>query len=170
MKSFEELSLLYEISEALNATKKVFRELPHKGASYGMLRYLHPDAGVRQSLAQNISPEILFNFLGHAEQLLPKDSPFELKKPLDLYRGKNNPRTTAIEINAHFVAGKLEIHWSFSPMNHNQEIIESYANRTLENVMTLLDPNRLELKFPQANLNKKGLNKLENLMSKLDSK
>lgn len=59
-----ELSAAGEPGEDLKAIKEQMRQIPDHGLPYGLLRFLHPDAGVRDELAERETAVISFNYLG----------------------------------------------------------------------------------------------------------
>ena len=58
---------------AVRSARAALQALPMRGAAYGMLRYLHPESGTRRSLAERTESEILFNYLGPVDDLVPPD-------------------------------------------------------------------------------------------------
>ena len=55
--------------ETLKSVKEQLRQVPDKGIGYGLLRYLHPDAALRDSLRAD-DAAISFNYLGQFDQVL----------------------------------------------------------------------------------------------------
>lgn len=52
-----------DLPAAFEAVRQQLHRIPDRGLSYGVLRYLHPHAGIRGALAGADSP-VLFNYLG----------------------------------------------------------------------------------------------------------
>ena len=50
------------MGQALKRVKETLRAIPGRGLGYGLLRYLHPEAGPR--LAGRPGPQLGFNYLG----------------------------------------------------------------------------------------------------------
>ena len=53
-----------DLGEQLQSVKEQLRGVPGHGIGYGLLRYLDPDAGVKEQLQTLPQAEILFNYLG----------------------------------------------------------------------------------------------------------
>lgn len=55
--------------QVFDSIRAQYRRIPHKGRSYGALRYLHPDPALRRALSGPESP-VLFNYLGSFQEPL----------------------------------------------------------------------------------------------------
>ena len=58
-----------DIADTIKSIKEKLRVIPNKGIGYGVLRYLHPDASVRERLRLQKNNEISFNYLGQFDNL-----------------------------------------------------------------------------------------------------
>jgi hypothetical protein len=85
---------------ALAATKERLRSVPTRGLDYGVLRYLHPDAGTRERLRNRQSADVLFNYLGHWDQTLAPSSRFTFARPIMAVRDPDGVRDYVLEIDA----------------------------------------------------------------------
>ena len=141
------------------------REAPHHGASFGILRYLHPEAAVRDSLAAPHEPEVMFSYFGQSKSFTGGT---RFIRPMNLLRGSANQRPRLLEINAIQVDRCLQIEWRYSRNLHKGETINHYLAKcitTLEEQLAGTDSD-IE-KFPHASLNKRKLGKLNKALSRL---
>ena len=67
------------ISDVIKSVKEQLRQIPGKGMAYGLLRYLHNDASVRQSLSKK-SWDVVFNYLGQLDNITNDQSTFKMAK------------------------------------------------------------------------------------------
>ena len=161
--SFDESTSL---GEALKATRAALESVPDNGASYNLLRYLHKDATVRDSLKLPYAPTVLFNFLGRATDY----SGVTLRDGLSLQRGGSNPRLQPLEIAAILQEGSLCMHWSYSPTVHSADSIEQLGRMFEKHLIAITEdqPGTQESgPFPNAELDGKGMEQLANALSKL---
>ncbi|GAB4570154.1 MAG: non-ribosomal peptide synthetase [Haliangiales bacterium] len=117
------------LSAAIKAIKEQLRVVPEGGLSYGILRYLHPDAAVRDSVTPVQPAALAFNYMGQVDAasrigplqgLASESAGTELASTL--------PRSYAIEINAHISGGRLVATWEYAPALHDKERIEKLAD------------------------------------------
>lgn len=124
--------------EALKRVKQQLRAIPHRGVSYGLLRYLGEPA-LAQQLAQQPRAEISFNYLGQFDHSLGAGSPFQLVDgaPGPLHDPQGN-RPHLIEVSGSVVGGQLRMHWAYSPALHHTETIERLAANFMGVLRTLV--------------------------------
>ena len=155
------------LGAAIRSVKERLREVPGRGIGYGALRYLNPDAAIRRRLARPESDEVLFNYLGSAEQTPPRGGAFTGLHPLALSRHPSTPRRYALEVNAMVVAGRLTLEWSFNGQRLPRSAVQGHAQRFLTTLRSLIDdclrngagePSASD--FPLANLDRNKLDKL----------
>ncbi|MBV9059576.1 MAG: amino acid adenylation domain-containing protein, partial [Pseudonocardiales bacterium] len=110
--------------ELLKLVKEQLRAIPHRGLSYGALRYLKPDSG----LEGNLSPQISMNYHGQwdvAGQAGATDA---------LYRGSagglapdhapESLRPYLIDVIGVVSDGQLQLSWTYSENVHDEATIE----------------------------------------------
>ncbi|MEM6352033.1 MAG: amino acid adenylation domain-containing protein [Cyanobacteria bacterium P01_D01_bin.14] len=149
--------------ETLQFVKTALRQVPRKGIGYGILRYLN-EIGVEPT-----QPEILFNYLGTLEQLLPPASIFQFAQPLQVSRSPKQVRSHPLEISAYISRGQLHIDWCYSGLE--ADTVHALADGVMQHLRTLLmAPSRqvTATDFPLAKLNSKKLDKLSALLNKVD--
>lgn len=162
-----DLSRAFEPGTALKTIKEQLREIPGRGLSYGVLRYLHPDETVRQTLAGNASA-IVFNYLGQFDQMMAESSLLAFS-PLPLAQSHSplNQRTHLLEINASIHAGQLQMSWAFSQNLHRPTTITRLAKETMTALRNLIQHCQTVERggftpsdFPEAALDQEALDAL----------
>ena len=157
-----------EPAETLRSVKQTLREIPHNGIGYGVLRYLHPEK-TTETFSHRSSADVLFNYLGDLEQLLPSQSMFRMAQPLQVSRSERMRRSHSIEISAYLVDGELHIDWDYAGIDELK--VQAIAGKTINQLKQLTsEPNDAPTAedFPLANLNSQKLDKLSSLLGKLD--
>ncbi len=157
-----------EPAEMLRSVKRSLREVPNNGVGYGVLRYLQ-SGPVSEKLKLRPSADVLFNYLGNLEQLLPAQSMFRMVKPLQVSRSGQTRRSHSIDISAYLIDGQLQIDWDYGGMA--KSTVQSMADEMLRQLKLLMgaptDAPTVE-DFPLANLDSQKLDKLSSLLGKLD--
>jgi amino acid adenylation domain-containing protein/non-ribosomal peptide synthase protein (TIGR01720 family) len=125
--------------ERLREIREQLQLLPRHGVGYGILRYLSPEAELRQALAGLPQAEILFNYLGQLDQVL---DPASFLGPATEATGPeqslSNRRSHPLEISAAVANGRLSISWRYSRNLHRRETIERLSQtvrRTLDRII-----------------------------------
>ncbi len=163
-----------EPGAALKAVKEQLRSVPEGGLSYGIWRYLHPDAQLRQRLVPETRIPLLFNYLGQLDSAAAQ-GPFRglISDVAGATRAAANQRTHLLEVNAYVTGGELVVDWEYSRHLHQErsmkrlsQAFERSVQRLLgipaagENVLSPSD-------FPAARVQAKDLN---NLLARLKKK
>jgi len=161
-----------DLGGVLMAMKEQLRTIPQHGIGYGLLRYLHPDKQVREQLRLDRPAQLIFNYLGQFDQILPDAALFTLSReahgPIYSPRGK---RTHLIEINGFVADGQLHLEWTYSQAYHQQQSIQQFAQHFMQSLRALIthcqapEAGRYTATdFPEAEL---GQEELEELLSEL---
>src|SRR5581483_1238875 len=116
--------------QVLKSVKEQLRAVPHRGLSYGALRYLTPDS----PLQADPQPQISFNYHGQWN-VAPEHGG-------GLYRGVHAGlapdhapdalRSYLVDITGVVTGGELELAWTYSESLHNEATITSLATQLLE--------------------------------------
>ncbi len=135
-------------SAAVPEIRRQLRAVPHRGAGYGLLRYLTPrksplsrveGAGWERGLGGEGSARLLFNYFGQIDAALLPDSRFS---PAPESAGENvsprNRRSHPLQLDAVMAGGRLHLNWSYSAALHRPETIERLAHDTAEELKRLL--------------------------------
>jgi non-ribosomal peptide synthase protein (TIGR01720 family) len=117
---------------ALSRVKEQLRAVPQRGLSYGVLRYLSPDAAVRAALQRLPVPEVSFNYLGQ----LGREAGTRFRT--GPARSPRQTRRHLLEIDGSVQGGVLELHWTYSPARHRPATIEQVAAAFLRGLRELI--------------------------------
>src|SRR5947209_2439094 len=115
--------------ELLKSVKEQLRAIPHRGLSYGALRYLTPDSGLHADL----SPQISLNYFGQWGAA---------GQPDGLYRdwvgalapdvAPQSARPYLLDVIAAVTEGQLQLSWTYSENVHEPATIEWLAAQMCE--------------------------------------
>ncbi len=93
----------------LRNVQRAIRAARGSGVDQTLLRYLSPEAEVRETLAAGISSDVVFNYLGLRTPHFD-GAPFSLRPDLaGLARSPSGQRAYALEVNAYQTGSELEI-------------------------------------------------------------
>jgi non-ribosomal peptide synthase protein (TIGR01720 family) len=152
---------------ALVLTKERLRDVPTRGLDYGVLRYLHPDAGVRQQLADRQPADVLFNYLGHWDQTLSAAGLFTFARPIMAIRDPDSARDHVLEIDAVVFDDVLRINMTYSNNLHEAATIDALAKNFHNELRQLIDASSGDgaqalapSDFPTADLDQGALDEL----------
>lgn len=127
-------------SALIKSVKARLREVPRKGASYGVLRYLDtkPQAGA-DALTSFPRAPILFTYLGQLEQLSGPSSPLYggPPEPAPGIRSPRQRRTHLLDVVAYVSRGRLTVESSFFGVPGVDESIGCLMCR-VEEALTML--------------------------------
>ncbi|MEH1869669.1 MAG: amino acid adenylation domain-containing protein [Nostoc sp.] len=180
--------------EDLKLVKEKLRRLPKHGIGYGILRYLHPDAVVKnkfQKLPQAESAvlgstqedqlykraEVSFNYLGQFDQVLSASAMFGFIKEWKSEQSKRGNRSHLLAVSGLIHSGKLEIDFAYSDKVHKKDTIERLAFKYMEALRSLIAQCQLKESqgytpsdFSAAKLNQKQLDKFMDKIKKKKTK
>ena len=162
------------LQETLVRVQSQLGSIANNGVDFGIAKYLASDNSVRQSLS-SMTSEVLFNYLGAIDELVPRDCWIRYHEPLKLSRGPNTDRAHLIEINAMVVNGKMQVDWTYNQADfksatvHDQGVGFMNELRQLINGRSLTADVAPEKEFSLAKLDSKQFDKLAGLLQKADS-
>ncbi len=100
---------LEDATAALRSVQQQLLQIPHRGLSFGVLRWLGPDAARKRLAAMPASP-ILFNYLGQMDAMVSGSSLFRFaRESTGPWRSPGAHRSHALELLAQVRDGALEI-------------------------------------------------------------
>ncbi|MEA2589293.1 MAG: hypothetical protein QOH66_2220, partial [Actinomycetota bacterium] len=119
--------------EVLTAVKEQLRAVPHRGLSYGALRYLSPPDSAAATLREDAAPQISFNYHGRWDVEGGEGS---------LYRGRwdsagrdlalEGTRSALLDVVGVVSNGELELAWTYSAAVHDESTVRGLAEETIE--------------------------------------
>jgi non-ribosomal peptide synthase protein (TIGR01720 family) len=149
----------------LRNVKDTLRAIPHRGASYGLLRYMRDDL-VARTLSRHQPPEIVFNFAGRFGSKAVGGAAWLQSRPPFASRAGENGRGYRIEINALVVDGRLRIDWTASHAQYHESTIEHLLRTLLDEIRLLIQhaltadsSGYTPADFPEAGLSQEDLDR-----------
>ncbi len=154
-----EVDAMQTPQEALRDAQQQLRRIPAEGLGYSLLRYLGPDAAVRDSLAALPNADILFNYHGQLDTVLQQSDGWSpAAEDLGSLRSERSLRTHAFEIVAAVSDGKLQVDWRYGERLHQRQTVENLAahfkDRLLDFAASVPDTawDNLEDSYPLSSL------------------
>ncbi|TPG70553.1 amino acid adenylation domain-containing protein [Brevibacillus laterosporus] len=115
------------LEHIIKHVKEQIRAIPHKGFTYGVLKYL------TKELQEEIGKGIRFNYLGHFDNVLQGDFTMaDLDCGADI--GSNNHLTALLDINVWIANGQLQINVTYSANRFREETIQQFLNEYLDSL------------------------------------
>lgn len=156
----------------LKAIKEQLRGVPNHGTGYGLLRYLSGNAQLVAQLERLPQPDVLFNYFGNLDQVLPASSLFSVcRQPLEHDRSLKTGRAFLLEVNAYVIDGQFTAEFTYSSNLHRRETIEALADAFIAALRRLIAYGQTTetidytpSDFPKSKLNQ---TELDHLLSKL---
>jgi len=159
---------------ALKRIKEQLRRIPDRGIGYGLLRYLGQDTIV-QSL-EKFSADLLFNYLGQLERMVPHSTLFGLAQHLTGSFGPQNKRSHRLNVNAYILQAQLQVDWVYSTDHYQADTIQKLAAAYIRALEAIIDHclstdagSFTPSDFPLADLNEDKLSQLANILDAIDS-
>lgn len=139
------------VGQVIENTKASLRSIPSSGFTYSPLRYLHPDAEVRDSLHY---PNLIeFNYLGQTDNMNIDDMTLGLsivdEKP-GKTRADQNHRTNELEIDVIVVNDEMKIRVAYSGARYAAETMQSLADNFIDYLEAIVDHCTSEKKLVSA--------------------
>ncbi|HKH47664.1 MAG TPA: condensation domain-containing protein, partial [Thermoanaerobaculia bacterium] len=123
----------------LKAAKETLRRVPAQGLGYGLLRFLAGDPEVEERLRALPRAEVLFNYLGQLDQVLPAESPFQpAPEPPGPPCDPRERRGHLLEINSLVADGCLRVDWTYGAGLHERATVEALAAAFLAELRGLI--------------------------------
>ncbi len=114
--------------EELKAVKEQLRQVPQKGLSYGVLRYLSTDPQVAEQFARLPHAEVVFNYLGQFNSSVDEQPLFHQSQVSAGARHSDlEPRSHLLDITGQIISGELHIVWRYGRHIHWHATIERLA-------------------------------------------
>ncbi|MGH3875074.1 MAG: amino acid adenylation domain-containing protein, partial [Pseudonocardiaceae bacterium] len=122
--------------QTLKSVKEQLRAIPHRGLSYGALRYLSPDS----VLPNDPSPQISFNYHGQWDTNSGADGVFRvLGEHLGADLAPDAPAPHLVDVTGLVQGGQLELTWSYSHHVHDQNTVRRLAEEMIQALHEIVD-------------------------------
>jgi non-ribosomal peptide synthase protein (TIGR01720 family) len=158
---------------ALKAVKEQLRAIPNGGIGYGLLRYLHGDEALAADLRALPQAELMFNYLGQVDRVLPEAAPLaRARESSGSAHSRAGRRQHLLDVNGVILGGQLRVNWTYSEHVHRRATVETLAQGFLDALRSLIAHCRspeaggyTPSDFPDADLSQEHL---DLLLSKLN--
>ncbi|MEM8908417.1 MAG: condensation domain-containing protein [Bacteroidota bacterium] len=128
--------------DVIRSVKERMRSIPGKGMGYGLLRYLHESAEVRESLSKG-KWDIIFNYLGQMDTAVPSDEEDAAYDNADEGTGReesdNLPFATKLEFVSLISDGQLSLSITYSTEQYEASTIERIAEQYFVHLGRLIE-------------------------------
>jgi len=142
-----ELNRTRRVVAVLTSVKERLRQIPRRGMSYGLGRYLNETEGWRERFCSASRAQIRFLYLGQLDHELSELSFFRLAD--EAIGPAQNPlgeRPYLLDINAYIRDGQFQAVWAYSQSIHERATIERLVSRFISSLQLLI----AEAHAPQA--------------------
>lgn len=121
----------------LKHIKELRRQIPSKGLSWGVLRYLHPQGPTQ--LASGEKAQVIFNYLGQFDQTMEQSELFDLS---DTAHGDasspQDPPTHPLNFECLVLNQQLHVYVNFNQQNFEKDSMHLLAKNFVEHLKSLV--------------------------------
>jgi len=143
------------------------RSVSQSGRDYGVLRYLHPDEGLRSSIALDHRGHVVFNYLGRVTHAGAEESELVLAGPIELDRPRGSNRIFGAEVTAYIDGDALTIEWSTD--GATSERLEAVVSHIVDQLRAFIEDGAdAPDSFALAGLDEHGMSKLASMLESTD--
>lgn len=129
-----------EVSSLIISVKEQVRAHPAKGIGYGLFRYLHPDADVREQVRLRRPANILFNYLGQIDQKLSESQWMSLaNESAGSTNGAYNSQPTPMGINCSVTDGQLRFSWNYSARLFDESTVVQLSEALVRHLVSIVE-------------------------------
>ncbi|MEA2588854.1 MAG: hypothetical protein QOH66_1781, partial [Actinomycetota bacterium] len=116
----------------LKSVKEQLRAVPHRGLSYGALRYLSVPESAAAALADDPRPQVTFNYHGQWDVGAGDAALFRARaEGLGEDHAPGSLRTHLLDVTGVVERGELELAWTYSTEVHDEATVRRLATRTI---------------------------------------
>ena len=121
----------------LRRVRQQLRDVPGRGLAQGLLRYMGPEP-LRRRLSFLPAAEVMFNYLGHFDGVLPADSPWSpAAESCGSLFGPSGRRPHVFQVVAEVVDARLRLRIIYSSDLHRPSTVERLAARLRQELLRL---------------------------------
>ncbi|MFK4473065.1 amino acid adenylation domain-containing protein/non-ribosomal peptide synthase protein (TIGR01720 family) [Paenibacillus sp. RC73] len=131
----------HSLGVTIKSVKEQLRSIPHRGMSYGALRYCHPNEEVRSELTTS-EPQALFNYLGQFDQTNTSGLDQWLSFTRDAAQDHSSPLnhgTSLLELNCSIVHGQLHLFMKYSKRHYEETTITQLINTFISRLLSIIE-------------------------------
>ncbi len=152
------LASTYDSVANLRAVKEEIRSIADGGIAYGLLRYVTQDRAIREDMARAEPPQISFNYVGRAGQMVEDRALFSrCQGALGATRNPLEKRPFLLEVTGSInLQGELRMAFIYSRDIHREETIRRLAQGFEEALRDLVSVSRTDV--PPLGMGRNGTN------------
>jgi len=125
--------------DTIKSVKEQLRRLPDRGIGYGALRYLHPEAAIRQRFEGTQCWDIEFNYLGQIDNAVQSGKWLhQAGESAGKASSVDNNRDAKLMVDCFVVDGELRVSWNYSKYQYKAGTIRRLAGNFIQNLEELL--------------------------------
>lgn len=125
--------------QQLAVTREVFRQIPHAGASFGVLRFMSQDQQVRQSLGALDRPALMVNYLGRMTKTPSASLLAAAPESPGVRNTRIGERSLFHGIDVYVSDGELSVEWYYSSNQYRASTVQGYLDSLLDRIRHGLD-------------------------------
>ena len=124
------------LGDTVKSIKQQLRSIPNRGFGHGLLRYLHRDVEIVETLRALPEAEVCFNYVGR----VVSESPLfrEAKEFIGPRFSPRSKRFSPLFLGAVIVNDRLQLQWIYSENIHKRTTIERLAQRFVGTLRSLI--------------------------------
>jgi len=127
------------IDALVKGVKQQLRDIPKKGLTFGLYKYLSIHSEDVES-QRSAGSELSFNYLGQLDQVVEEGGMLSrAPEHTGAEISANAERHYLIEVSARVQGGELAMSWRYSENLHDAETIEKLATQYLESLIAIVD-------------------------------
>ncbi|MEQ6356270.1 amino acid adenylation domain-containing protein [Lysinibacillus sp. M3] len=127
-----------EVGDTIQHISRNLAEVPHQGASFGMLRYLHEDPTIKKMCNDFNMPEVSYNFMGQPTYLQSNSEKWTAGQQYVLNNSPESVRPFEVQIVGSISHGQLMMSFEFSEHRHQKETAEKLSKLFVQETEELL--------------------------------
>lgn len=155
-----------DIGAVVKSVKQALRDVPHKGITYGLYRYLRSGSSDTQP-ASFSSSAISFNYLGQLDQVVEQGGFLtQASEKTGDEISANGERHYLFEVSARVQNGRLALAWRYSKNCHGADTVARLADQYMEQLHAIVEHcssghfGYTPSDFPLANLSQSEVDQL----------
>ncbi|MDF1845047.1 MAG: amino acid adenylation domain-containing protein [Rubripirellula sp.] len=124
------------VTKTLRQIKQQLRNIPQRGISHGLLRYLNQETASDLGCLQH--PEVSFNYLGQFDQGVQCSYFRQLDAEIGLMTDSEAQRFHVLDISGIALEKCLHLNWMYSSNIHRESTIQQLANGFVNSLRSLI--------------------------------
>ncbi|MGH8964792.1 MAG: condensation domain-containing protein, partial [Actinomycetes bacterium] len=124
----------------LKSVKEQLRAMPHRGLSYGALRYLSPPDSPAGILHDDPLPQISFNYHGQWDVAVAEEGFYRARgDAIGQNAAGHSVRSCLLDIIGQVENGELELAWSYSSQVHDEATVQRLAIEMIQALREIIE-------------------------------